>query len=104
FPGTRESAGKARRSRRAKEGNPHLKNAFMSAAKIASKVVPEIRALKEKHARRRGGKALRGNAIIAHKLGVAAYHMFNTGAIFDLEQFLSGEASKAAAMSPVKVG
>ena len=98
FPGTSESAGKARRGRRAKEGNPYLKCAFMNAAKIASVYVPEIKALKEKHAKKRGGKALRGNAVIAHRLGIAAYHMLKTGCVFDLEQFLSGKSSKATAM------
>ncbi|MDP1809657.1 MAG: IS110 family transposase [Actinomycetota bacterium] len=98
FPGTSESAGKARRGRRAKEGNPYLKCAFMNAAKIASAYVPEIKALKEKHAKRRGGKALRGNAVIAHRLGVAAYHMLKTGCVFDQEQFIRGKSSKATAM------
>lgn len=95
FPGTSESAGKAKRGRKSKEGNAYLKCAFMSAAKIASVYVPEVKALKEKHAKRRGGKALRGNAVIAHKLGIAAYHMLKTGEIFDLEQFLGGRSLKA---------
>lgn len=98
FPGTSESAGKSRRGRRAKEGNPYLKNAFMNAAKLAATYVPEIKALKERHAKKRGGKALRGNAIIAHRLGIAAYHMLKTGSVFDLEQFLRGKSSKATAM------
>lgn len=98
FPGTSESAGKAKRGRKSKEGNPYLKCAFMNAAKIASAHVPEIKALKEKHAKKRGGKALRGNAVIAHKLGIAAYHMLKTGEIFDLEQFLRGKSLTATVM------
>jgi transposase len=104
FPGTHESAGKTTRGKRAKNGNPRLKRAFMNAAKVAVSSEPKIRALKEKHAKRRGGKSLRGNAIIAHKLGIAAYHMLKTGAVFDLEQFFSGKSSEAAAKPVVKLG
>lgn len=81
-----ESAGKKLGFGGAKIGNPHLKNAFGTAAVLIQNYYPEVKSLIEKLEKRHGkGRAL---SIMAHKIGRTIYYMLKNEKVFDLNKFL----------------
>jgi len=76
-PGVAQSSSVTRRGKGSKQGNPHLKWAFMQAASISVRYYPKVRKFREKHMARRRSKAKRliSMSIVAHKLAIAAYHV-----------------------------
>lgn len=82
-----ESNGKKLGVQGRKVGNPYLKWAFSEAAMLFL----SRNALAEKYKRRmenKHGKARTLN-IVAHRLGIAVYHMLNSGRVFDIYKFLN---------------
>lgn len=76
-PGVAQSSSVTRKGRGSKQGNPHLKWAFMQAASIAVRYYPNVRKFRQTHLARRRSKAKRliSMSIVAHKLAVGAYHV-----------------------------
>lgn len=90
-PGVSESAGKAKRGRGTKQGNPYLKYAFTQAANISVRYYPKLRAFRDRHANKRGGpaKVMVANCILAHRLSTAAYHVLKTGEPYEEDRLFS---------------
>ncbi|MCP4576233.1 MAG: IS110 family transposase [Deltaproteobacteria bacterium] len=76
-PGIAQSSSVTRRGKGSKQGNPHLKWAFMQAASLAVRYYPKVRKFRQKHLTRRRAKAkkLISMSIVAHKLAIGAYHV-----------------------------
>jgi len=76
-PGIAQSSSVTRRGKGSKQGNPHLKWAFMQAAAIAVRFYPNVRKFRQTHLARRRSKAkkLISMSIVAHKLAIGAYHV-----------------------------
>lgn len=76
-PGVAQSGDTSRRGRSSKQGNHYLKHAFSQAAVHAVRCYPNIRhAFERQQAKHRGrAKSLIAYCVIAHKLGLAAYHV-----------------------------
>jgi transposase len=76
-PGVAQSSSVTRKGRGSKQGNPHLKWAFMQAASISVRYYPNVKKFREKHMARRRSKAKRliSMSIVAHKLAVGAFHV-----------------------------
>ena len=88
-PGVAQSGSVTRKGRGSKQGNPHLKWAFMQAATIAVRYNPEVRKFRERHLARRRSKAKRiiSMSIVAHKLATGAYHVMK-GKVPFLEELM----------------
>jgi transposase len=76
-PGLAQSSSTIRRGRGSKQGNPHLKWAFMQAAGLAVRYNPGVRKFRQTHMARRRSKAKRliSLSIVAHKLAVGTYYV-----------------------------
>jgi transposase len=76
-PGVAQSGETSRRGRSSKQGNAYLKHAFSQAAVHAVRCYPVVRRTFERQqAKHRGrAKSLVAYSVIAHKLGLAAYHV-----------------------------
>jgi transposase len=76
-PGLAQSSSVTRRGRGSKQGNPHLKWAFMQAAGLAVRYNPAVRKFRQTHMARRRSKAKRlvSLSIVAHKLAIGAYYV-----------------------------
>jgi len=76
-PGIAQSSSVTKRSKGSKQGNPHLKWAFMQAASIAVRYYPSVRKFRQTRLARRRSKAkkLIFMSILAHKLAIGAYHV-----------------------------
>jgi transposase len=76
-PGVAQSSSVTRRGRGSKQGNPHLKWAFMQAAGLAVRYNPAVRKFRQTHMARRRSKAKRliSLSIVAHKLAVGTYYV-----------------------------
>ena len=77
-PGLAQSSSTIRRGRGSKQGNPHLKWAFMQAAGLAVRYNPAVRKFRQTHLARRRSKAKRliSLSIVAHKLAVGTYYVW----------------------------
>lgn len=76
-PGTRQSADHIYQGHTDRNGNLHLKWAFVEAAHKAKQVDPALFALYEKLRRKKGGgKAM---VAVAHKLAISAFHVLKKG-------------------------
>jgi transposase len=88
-PGS-ESAGKIVGVQGRRIGNHYLKWAFMQAVTVAKRQGPFKRyadRLQNRHGKRRA------NAILAHQLGIAVYHMLRNGTVFDIKRFCKGRVN-----------
>ena len=76
-PGLAQSSSVTRRGRGSKQGNPHLKWAFMQAAGLAVRYNPAVRKFRQTHLARRRSKSKRlvSLSIVAHKLAIGAYYV-----------------------------
>lgn len=76
-PGVAQSSSVTRRGRGSKQGNPHLKWAFMQAAGLAVRYNPAVRKFRQTHMARRRSKAKRliSLSIVAHKLAIGTYYV-----------------------------
>jgi transposase len=88
-PPDAESAGKVVGVQGAKMGNQYLKWAFTQAAVIAKRGDGPIQRMTARIQSRKGKR--QANAILAHRLAKAAYHMLRSGRVFDLELFVKGK-------------
>lgn len=85
IPGIAESMGKSKPGRGRKQGNPHLKSAYSQAAVHAIRYDERIRAFFDRHVGRRRGRSARpiARAIVAHKLGLAGFHVLREGVEYE---------------------
>jgi len=86
-PGVAQSSSVTRRGRGSKQGNPHLKWAFMQAACISVRYEPTVRKFRQTHLARRRSKArkLISMSIVAHKLAIGAYYVLKDRVPFKME-------------------
>lgn len=86
-PGVAQSGDTSRRGRSSKQGNHYLKHAFSQAAVHAVRCYPTVRRAFERHqANHRGrAKSLVAYSVIAHKLGLAAYHVLRDATTYKEE-------------------
>jgi transposase len=85
--GCAESDGTSKAPRGRKQGNAHLKCAFSQAAVAAARCDERVRRFRDRHLNRRRGRGAKpiANAIVAHKLAVAVYHVLRFGKEFSHE-------------------
>jgi transposase len=85
--GCAESDGTSKAPRGRKQGNAHLKSAFSQAAVHAARCDERVRRFRDRHLSHRRGKGAKpiANAIVAHKLAVAVYHVLRHGKEFKHE-------------------
>lgn len=85
--GCAESDGSSKAPRGRKQGNAHLKSAFSQAAVHAARCDERVRQFRDRHLLHRRGKGAKpiANAIVAHKLAVAVYHVLRYGKEFKHE-------------------
>jgi len=86
-PGTHQSSDKIKRGKGSKQGNRYLKCAFTQAAMHAARYDKDIRAYRDRRANKTSGsnKNMKANAILAHKLGMAVFHILKDGVPFKKE-------------------
>lgn len=91
-PGIAQSGSVTRRGGGSKQGNPHLKWAFMQAAVLAVRFHPNVKKFREKHLARRRSKAKRliTLSIVAHKLATGAYHVMKGRVPFEEDLMFTG--------------
>ena len=83
----RESAGKKTKGGNNKIGNPHLKWAFSEIILVAQRWSQPIGKYYEKLKTKHGPE--KAKSLIAHKFGVAVYHMLKNGQAFDENRFVA---------------
>lgn len=86
-PGVAQSSSVTRKGRGSKQGNPHLKWAFMQAACGSVRYEPAVRKFRQTHMARRRSKArkLISLSIVAHKLAIGAYYVLKDRVPFKME-------------------
>ena len=91
-PSLSQSGGSSKRGGGSKQGNAFMKNALMQAASAAIRLNPQIRAYREFHVQRRRGSSGRlvTTNIIAHKIAIAVFYIFN-GRRFDIDKLFNIE-------------
>lgn len=92
--GTVASAGKIKGLRGAKLGNPYLRWAFGEGAVIAKRDHEVIGPLFQRLEARMGGNKFKANAVIANKLGRAAYFMLKNHTTFDADRLVAALTNK----------
>ncbi len=96
-PGVSQSGGSCTRGRGSKQGNAFMKNALMQAASSSIRFSPRVKAYYEFHKSRRRSSSgtLVSLNIIAHKLCVGIWHIFqgreyDESKIFSIENLTNG--------------
>lgn len=86
-PATHQSSGTVRRGKGSKQGSAYLKCAFTQGGMFMARHDKDIRAYRDRRANRTkgSGKNMKANAILAHKLGIAVFHMLKDGVTFKKE-------------------
>ena len=87
--GSASSGGKCMGSKGAKLGNGYLKWAFREAAVLCKRADGPLAAYAQRLTAAKGKHV--ANAILAHKIGRAAYYMLKTGKAFDPMKFVKSE-------------
>jgi transposase len=84
-PGIHQSSDKVKRGKGSKQGNVYLKWAFTQAAIHMLTYDKDIRAYRDRRAAKNGGKNMKANAVLAHKLGMAVFYVLREGKAFKKE-------------------
>lgn len=84
IPGTSQSDRTVRQGRNKKQGNKYLKWAFSEAAYYAIRYYPRIESFYARKVHQRGVRSI-ARAIVAHKLGIATYHVLKKGVKFEID-------------------
>jgi len=88
-PSEATSNGKKVGNQGCKMGNHYLKWAFTQAAVLGKNRNISLKKYADKLIEKYGKR--KGNAIYAHRLGIAVYYMLKNGTAFNLEMFLKGK-------------
>ena len=91
IPSDATSNGKKVGKQGRKIGNHYLKWAFTQAAVLGKNSNTFLQVYAEKLIKKHGKR--KGNAIYAHRLGIAVYYMLKKRTVFDLETFLNGKVN-----------
>lgn len=82
-PGTSQSDQTVRQGRPRKQGNKYLKWAFSEAAYYAIRYYSRITSFYDRKVHQKGDKGI-AESIVAHKLGIATYHVLKKGVKFQM--------------------